>query len=157
MTETTRRGDGTHPSPPNLAVRELLRDARRRLADASTEQDPADRYIGAHLAALRGAATVLAARAQPVARTRQRPRSAWELLSDREPRFAEWASYFAASARRRAAAEAGIPHAVSARDADDLIWNVDVFLTLVAASVGLTVRGGAGQRALAYGYVDRAS
>ncbi|MEP6560241.1 MAG: SAV_6107 family HEPN domain-containing protein [Nakamurella sp.] len=88
----------------------------------------ADRYASAHLAALRAAAAVLAARARPV---RGRRGSAWELISKVAPEFAEWAAFFAAGSAKRQAAEAGIHRLVSAREADDMVRQVAVFLGLV--------------------------
>lgn len=88
------------------------------------------RYVLAHLAALRAAAAVLAARARPGTR-RSRPVSVWVLLAQVAPEFEEWARFFAAGAAKRAAAEAGITHAVSLREADDLLRDAQAFLTLV--------------------------
>jgi hypothetical protein len=42
----------------------------------------------------------------------------------------EWASFFAAGASKRAAAEAGLP-VVTAREADDLLRDAERFLALV--------------------------
>ena len=44
------------PAPPAAAA--LLAQARRGLAEAEREREPAERFIGAYLAALRGAAAV---------------------------------------------------------------------------------------------------
>lgn len=55
------------PGPPlPQAARDLLIDASRGLGRAIRATNPADRYAAAHLAALRAAAAVLAARARPV-------------------------------------------------------------------------------------------
>ncbi|MGH8867356.1 MAG: SAV_6107 family HEPN domain-containing protein, partial [Actinomycetes bacterium] len=97
----------------------------------------------AHLAALRGAAAVLAARTGPAdPRIRRRLRSAWALLAQVAPELGEWATFFAAGAGKRAAAEAGLVHAVATREADDLLREVDTFLDLVEGVVE------SGQRAL---------
>jgi hypothetical protein len=92
----------------------------------------------AHLAALRGAAAVLAARARPSspAAARRGPRSAWALLAQAAPELAEWAGFFAAGAGKRAAAEAGLD-AVTTREADDLLRDVETFLALVDTTLGL--------------------
>jgi hypothetical protein len=90
--------------------------------------DAADRYAAAHLAALRAAAAVLAARAKPV---RGRRGSAWELISRVAPEFSEWAAFFAAGSAKRQAAEAGLQRMVTARDADDMVRQVGAFLDLV--------------------------
>jgi len=116
----------------------LLELARLGLADAAEATEPIDRYAAAHLAALRTAAAVLAARARPdEQRTRRRPTSAWVLLAGVAPELGEWAAFFAAGAGKRSAAEAGIRHAVTAREADDLIRDAGRFLTVVEDTLGL--------------------
>ncbi|MEV7779151.1 SAV_6107 family HEPN domain-containing protein [Kitasatospora sp. NPDC088351] len=136
------RGD-VHPVPRRAAAPpaalDLLADAHRTLDRARALEDPLERYAAAHLAALRTVAAVLAVRGRPEKSPRRRKaiRSAWEVLPEVAPELAEWAVYFAAGARRRAAAEAGIRGAASARDADDLIRNSALFLRLVERLLGL--------------------
>jgi len=133
------------PVPPAgnwPAVASLLETARGSLRQSAQASTPAERYATAHLAALRAAAAVLAARARPdssVRSGRGRPRSAWILLSDVAPELSEWAAFFAAGARKRAAAEAGVTRLVSAREADDLLRDAETFLSLVARAVERTV------------------
>lgn len=117
-------------APP--AALDLLAQARG-LDEASALETPNERYATAHLAALRTAAAVLAARGrpEPTPRRRAKIRSAWEVLPEIAPELAEWSALFAAGARRRARAEAGIQGAASRRDADDLIRDVAMFLRLV--------------------------
>ncbi|MFJ7248580.1 SAV_6107 family HEPN domain-containing protein [Kitasatospora sp. NPDC098652] len=124
-------------APP--AALDLLADAHRTLARARALEDPLERYATAHLAALRTVAAVLAVRGRPEKNPRRRKaiRSAWEVLPEVAPELAEWALYYGAGARRRAAAEAGIRGAASARDADDLIRNSALFLRLVERLLGL--------------------
>jgi hypothetical protein len=114
--------------PIPQAARDLLSDASRGLGQAMEAATVADRYAAAHLAALRAAAAVLAARARPV---RGRRGSAWELISKVAPEFAEWAAFFAAGSAKRQAAEAGIHRLVSPREADDMVRQVAAFLDLV--------------------------
>jgi hypothetical protein len=124
---------------------ELLVLARRCLVEAGLAGRPGDRYAAAHLAALRAAAAVLAARAQPAGpggqgrqgRRSRRPTSAWVLLAQVAPELGEWAAFFAAGARKRAAAEAGLSGAVSVREADDLLRDAETFLALVETTLGL--------------------
>ncbi|MGY1603438.1 SAV_6107 family HEPN domain-containing protein [Geodermatophilus sp. SYSU D00815] len=129
------------PLPPPLppAAAGLLDQARRSLAEAAAcTDDPRRRYATAHLGALRGAAAVLAARTRPEA-GRRRPRSAWVLLGQVAPELGEWATFFAAGAAKRAAAEAGLSRAVTEREADDLVRDVGAFLTVVEHTLGTLV------------------
>jgi SAV_6107-like HEPN len=117
-----------------------LADARACLADASVGPTPADRYVSAHLAALRAAAGILAARPRPMDGRRRRLRSAWELLPEAEPKLADWAAYFAISATKRAAAEAGMVRAVTPGDAEELIAEADKFVGEVESILGVPGR-----------------
>ena len=119
-------------------VLHLLQTARRGLAEADAEGDPGTRYICAHLAALRAAAAIVAARGEPgTGGRRRRPRSVWELLPQVEPALAEWAAFFAASAAKRAAAEAGLPRAATAREAEDLLRDAETFLSVAERALGV--------------------
>jgi hypothetical protein len=125
------------PLPPPLspAARQLFDQASRALTEASGCTDARQRYATAHLAALRAAAAVLAARTRPEP-GRRRPRSAWVLLEQVAPELGEWATFFAAGAAKRAAAEAGLSRAVTEREADDLVRDVSAFLVVVEQSLG---------------------
>ncbi|MCH0566438.1 SAV_6107 family HEPN domain-containing protein [Streptomyces sp. MUM 2J] len=118
-------------APP--AALDLLAQARAGLDEATALDSPNERYATAHLAALRTAAAVLAARGRPEAtpRKRARIRSAWDVLPEIAPELTEWSALFASGARRRALAEAGIRGAAGRRDADDLIRDVGMFIRLV--------------------------
>ncbi|TBL26876.1 chromosome segregation protein SMC, partial [Verrucosispora sp. SN26_14.1] len=83
------------------------------------------------------AAAVLAARARPAPTRRNRITSVWVLLAVVAPELDEWAAYFALGAGKRAAAEAGIPRVVTAREADDLLRAAEEFVTVVEAALGL--------------------
>ena len=115
--------------PVPQAARDLLADAGRGLGRAIRAVEPTDRYAIAHLAALRGAAAVLAAKARPGGRGNQG--NAWTLLARLAPEFAEWSAFFAAGSAKRQAADAGITRLVSARDADDMVRQTSAFLDLV--------------------------
>ncbi|CCG03098.1 SAV_6107 family HEPN domain-containing protein [Blastococcus saxobsidens] len=127
------------PLPPALpaAAATLLDQAHRGLIEAAAATDPRERYATAHLAALRAAAAVLAARTRPES-GRRRPRSAWVLLGQVAPELGEWATFFAAGASKRAAAEAGLSRAVTERQADDLVRDVRAFLAVVETALGST-------------------
>jgi hypothetical protein len=128
------------PLPPPLppAAAQLLDQAARALAEAGGAPDARQRYATAHLAALRGAAAVLAARTRPES-GRRRPRSAWVLLGQVAPELGEWATFFAAGAGKRAAAEAGLSRAVTEREADDLVRDAGTFLAVVESALATPV------------------
>ncbi|MBM7515341.1 SAV_6107 family HEPN domain-containing protein [Nocardioides nitrophenolicus] len=115
----------------------LIRSAES-LSEAVAARDVATRYACAHVAALRAAAALLAARARPETGRRRAQRNAWVLLADVAPELAEWASFFAAGASKRAAAEAGSARAATEREADDLVRDADRFLAVVEQALGLT-------------------
>jgi hypothetical protein len=115
------------------AVLSDLDRARAALAEAEQARAPGDRFLAAHLAALRVAAVVLAVRSRP-ART-ARPRNAWRLLAEVAPELAEWAFFFAATEAKRDAVRAGATGVVAAREADDLVRDTAGFLALVEHAV----------------------
>jgi SAV_6107-like HEPN len=141
MTTTTVRRLGPSRMPGQVlpSALGLLDQARRGLQEAAGLSVPAERYATAHLAALRSAAAVLAARTRPVDTRlrRRRPTSAWVLLTEVAPELGEWAAFFAAGAAKRAAAEAGVTRAVTAREADDLVRDAGTFLALAETTLGL--------------------
>src|SRR3954471_5694405 len=116
--------------PLSPAARVLLQRSRAGLFAAAASRSCSERYLAAHMAALRAAAAVLAVRARPG--SRGGPRSVWEVLSRLAPPmggvwprpaagWGEWASSSAATASRRAAVEAGRGDTITAREADDLL------------------------------------
>jgi L-fucose isomerase-like protein len=121
---------------------QLLATAQRGLTAAAMAERPAERYAQAHLAALRAAAAVLAARANPISSQsissqsisgqRSRPRSVWVLLVKVAPQLSEWAQFFAAGSAKRSLAQAGVP-VVTAREADDLLRDAQRFYDQTAA------------------------
>jgi SAV_6107-like HEPN len=135
------RGQQARIAPSALA---LIESARRGLAAAEDEVAPGARYVVAHLAALRAAAAVVAARAEPPGTRRRRLQSVWELLPRVEPELREWAAFFAAGAAKRAAAEAGLPRAVTACEADELLRDAGAFLSLAEGALDIS----AGQQLL---------
>ncbi|MGH3845378.1 MAG: SAV_6107 family HEPN domain-containing protein, partial [Pseudonocardiaceae bacterium] len=133
--DSPRHYDSNRHYPPG--TRGLLEQARQGLLDAEYATHPVERYAQAHLAALRAAAAVLAARTRP--RRRAQPTSAWTLLTEVAPELAEWSTFFAAASSTRAAAEAGVHRLVTNRDADDMVRQAGQFLILARRSVTRTV------------------
>jgi hypothetical protein len=122
-------------APVPAAAYELVDRAARGLAAAQAARSPGDRYVSAHLAALRCAAAVLAVRGRP---SRRGPMNVWAVLPRVAPELTEWAAFFAAGASRRAAVEAGRPEAVTVREADDLLRDAQTFARLVAGLLGIS-------------------
>ena len=118
-----------------VASIDLLSSALRSLDDAIVASRSSDKYIAAHLAALRAAAALLAAHTQPHNR---RPTSAWTLVAKVSPDLAEWAGFFAAGASKRAAAQAGVTGIVTDREADDLVREAHQFIDLVSLKLGVS-------------------
>lgn len=120
-----------------LAVREILVSADNSLLAASEAETVEQRYALSHLAALRAAAALVAFRSgvrrSGTGSRGGRPTSVWELLNKFCPELNEWSVLFAASAGKRAAAEAGVLNVVTARQADDLLRESRTFLTLATA------------------------
>jgi hypothetical protein len=121
--------------PLSPAARVLLERSRAGLLAAAASRTCSERYQAAHMAALRAAAAVLAVRGRPG--SRGGPRSVWEVLPRIAPEMGEWASFFAATATRRAAVETGRGAAVTPREADDLLRDAEAFHHVVEASFGL--------------------
>ena len=110
---TTMHTSVPHSAPQSMSPHLLpstahsyLQRSATSLHDAITARDVPTRYACAHVAALCAAAALLAARARPAPRGR-RQKNAWVLLAEVAPELGEWASFFAAGAGKRAAAEAG--------------------------------------------------
>jgi hypothetical protein len=132
-------GPGPQPpenSPERRAGLGLLAQARAGLAEARFVLDPGERFRLAHLAALRVAAALFAARSRPATRPR-RLKSAWALVEAVAPELSDWAAYFAGSAGTRAAVEAGAVSLVSDRDADEQLLAAEQFLAAVERELGL--------------------
>ncbi len=121
------------------ASRDLLRTAVIALDDAYQAQTPDQRYIAAHVAALRAGAALLAVKAKP-ARS-PRIRSVWQMLPGIAPELGEWCAYFAAIGKRRVFVEIG-QEQVTQRQADDLMRDAEAFLDQIARilNVSLPIR-----------------
>lgn len=124
----------TRPPVP-VAARMLLDRSSAGLLQACAARSAGERYVAAHLAALRAAAAVLAVRGRPL--SRGGPRSVWDVLPRVAPELAEWAVYFTATASRRAAVEAGRGDAIDPCDADDLLRDAETFHHVVEAFLGM--------------------
>lgn len=127
---------------------ELLLRASALLADAAVAREPGERFVTAHLAALRAAAAVLDVRGRPPRRRGAAGSlSAWVLLPQVAPELADWARLFAEAAPRRAAVETGRPDSVTAAQAERHRRDADAFVGDVAAMLGARLQQQLPQRA----------
>lgn len=135
MFDTLPIRDRSHPSA------QLLNQAAAGVVAAQREDLATRRLAAAHLAALRGATAVLAARARP-SRSDRGPTDAWLLVATVAPELAEWARFFASwSPTRRTG------RGVTARDADDMVRQVEQFLVLAEAAARAQQRPGSSRQA----------
>lgn len=125
------------PAPVAGTVLDLVDRSRSGLLAACHAQAASERFMLAHLGALRAAAALLAATGQ--IGKRSRPRSVWDAVAKSAPELTEWAVFFAGTARRRQAIERGSLE-VTTREADDLVRQAETFLELVLAQLGLPVQ-----------------
>lgn len=130
--DTPEGPDRRHPSS------QLLHQAAAGVVAAQREDLATRRLAAAHLAALRGATAVLAARAHP-SRPGRGPTDAWSLVAMLAPELAEWARFFSSwSPARRTG------RGVTAREADDMVRQVEQFLVLAEAAARARRRPGPG-------------
>ncbi len=111
-----------------MTVVQMLARADAELLAAQFSGEAWERFTHAHLAAVRAAAAVVAARGRPGGRGA--PRTVWELLAVVAPEMARWAAVFAGGARLRAALDAGRFEAVSVARADQALCDAEDFVDL---------------------------
>jgi hypothetical protein len=121
------------------ASRDLLRTAVIGLDDAYQAQTPEQRFIAAHLSALRAGAALLAVKAKPSRSSRIR--SVWLMVPGIAPELGEWCAYFDAIGKRRVFIEIGREQ-VTQRQADDLMRDAEAFLDQISRilNVSLPIR-----------------
>lgn len=131
---TTQRSPGRGASTPPASA-DLFALARRGLETAQTLDGPLRQYAAIHLAAMRAAAAVVAARKRPEHRLgrRARIRGTWDVLPEVAPEFAEFAAYFDRTTIKRVRAEAGIAGAVDIHELEDLRLMTTRFVRKVEA------------------------
>ncbi|MDO5735157.1 MAG: SAV_6107 family HEPN domain-containing protein [Propionibacteriaceae bacterium] len=101
------------------------------LAAIGCIEHPADRYVAAHRAAEQLALVVISA---TPGRVRGR-HDVWELLARRAPYLAEWAAFFGYLSTRVQVVAAGERAIVVEREADDLVRDLERFVTDIARRV----------------------
>lgn len=120
------------PVPP--AATRLLARSDGELVAAQLAGDDDERFVHAHLAALRAGAALLAVVGRPV--RRRTPRSVWDLVALAEPDLASWAAFFAAGAATRSAIEAGRRGGVDQARADATAAAAEDFQDAVRRRIG---------------------
>ncbi|MBC7549305.1 MAG: colicin transporter [Cellulomonas sp.] len=140
-----------HAAPLPATAVDLMTRADAELLAAQFSSEAGERFVHAHLAALRAAAAVLAVRGRPTGR--RAVRTVWEMLAGVAPEVEGWSAYFAAGAAGRRAVEAGRADAVDAARAEAVLCAAEDFLDEVralldAASVTSPTPGGVGRRQL---------
>lgn len=138
MAAVRPRGPAAAQAPAPAGSVRLLERAATELSLAAAATDPAERFVEAHLAALRAGAAVVAAR-QVVGARRRGPVNVWESLVALAPEVEGWALYFGAAAERRAAVESGRGPAVQAPEADTHLAQAEAFTALVAELLDVRV------------------
>ncbi|MGI4896324.1 MAG: SAV_6107 family HEPN domain-containing protein [Janthinobacterium lividum] len=126
------------PRPLTTAALDLLERCETELLVAFHAKEPADRYVHAHLAALRAGAAVVAVHGRPAGPRRSGPRSVWEMLPRLDPALQDWSERFAATAAQRSAVEAGRTDVVNAVDAAVLFADAESFHHVVESLLGLS-------------------
>lgn len=109
-----------------MTVAQLLARADAELLAAQYSGEVWERFTHAHLAAVRAAAAVVAARGRPTGRGA--PHTVWEMLAGVAPELARWAVVFADGARLRSALDAGRFDAVTAARAEQALCHAEDFV-----------------------------
>lgn len=109
-------------------ARRLLARADSLLSESISAGSAQDLFLGAYLAALRGAGAVLADVEGTAGGRSRRTRNAWVRLAESAPELASWSDFFAQYSATRAAVEAGASRSLSAAEADRFFTEVGRFL-----------------------------
>lgn len=118
-----------------ITSRSLLRRAHAELDAAHMNISPQERFLRAHMAALRGAAAVLATSGGALKSKRQKVQSAWTQLAELDPGWLPWVEYYSASAATRAAIESGQQRELQSNQAREAVRVASQFLKEVEAFV----------------------
>lgn len=129
MTLTLHGTDAARPVPVPGRVRQLLARADAELVAAQFSAEPWEQFSHAHLAAVRGAAAVVAAQGAPTGRSA--PRTVWGQLGSVAPALSRWAAVFADAAPLRAGVEAGRFDLVTAARAEEALVEAEDFVDVV--------------------------
>lgn len=118
-----------------ITSRSLLRRAHAELDSAHTSTSPQERFVLAHMAALRGAAAALATSGGTIGSKRRKVQSAWVQLAELSPEWLPWVEYYSASAITRAEIESGQQRELQSSQAREAVRAASQFLKAVEAFV----------------------
>ncbi|ROS77198.1 SAV_6107 family HEPN domain-containing protein [Cellulomonas sp. PhB143] len=122
--------DDTVRVPMSREVARILARADAELVEASQAGTAGERFVHAHLGALRAASAIVAMRGRPARRSGTR--TVWDMLAAVEPALGTWSVYFARGASTRSAIDAGRFDAVDSARADELLACAEDFRDEVA-------------------------
>ncbi|NLG54185.1 MAG: hypothetical protein GX542_00790 [Rhodococcus sp.] len=122
------------------APQQLLARADALLSEAIAASSPQDLFLGAYVAALRGAGAMLAVSEGSRGARGRHTRNAWLRLAESAPELAPWAEYFSAYSATRAAVEAGAARSMSSEEADRFFGEVGRFLHDVEGRLGAAIQ-----------------
>ena len=120
----------THAAPLPATAVDLMARADAELLAARLAAQAGERFVHAHLAGLRAAAAVVAARGRPAGRG---ARTVWEMLAAVAPEVETWSVYFAGGAALRRAVEAGRSDVVDVARAEQAACAAEDFVDEVRA------------------------
>ncbi|WP_182113637.1 MULTISPECIES: SAV_6107 family HEPN domain-containing protein [unclassified Actinotalea] len=124
---------GTERPVPPSAV-ELLARSDAELTAAQLAGSEEERFLHAHLAALRAGAALLEVTGRP--RRRPVPRTVWDMVAAVAPDLSPWTTFFAGGAPVRAALESGREHEVGAEQAERTVAAAEDFQDAVRRTLG---------------------
>lgn len=131
--------DGAVPA----AALALLARSDAELVAAQLAVRPEDRFLHAHLAAIRAGAALLEVTGRP--RRRPAPRTVWEMVAAVAPELTRWTAFFAGGAALRGALEAGRGARIDEARAERTVAAAEDFQDAVRAVLAPLA---AGQRSL---------
>jgi hypothetical protein len=105
------------------------------LVAASLAPGAAERFLHAHLAAVRAGAALLQVTGRPS--RRRTVRTVWDMVAVVAPDLARWADFFAGNAPARSAIEAGRTHVVDDLRAERVVCAAEDFHAAVRSWIGL--------------------
>lgn len=129
-----RGADAVAPVPASAHA--MLARSEAELVAAQLASAPQDRFLHAHLAALRAGAAVLEVTGRPV--RRPAPRTVWDMVTLVAPDLGSWAAFFAAGAAARSAIEAGREDVVDDERAERTVCAAEDFQDAVRALLDAT-------------------